>query len=107
MEAQMKRGLPRGLRARGRLGRGILRLSDREGRAREYGAHGIHALSVAQAPGEGGLHHRALRPNTTGGAEVLPHHGRRGCERIAEFLAEWPSVQEIYRYVEGAHHDAR
>ena len=28
-------------------------------------------------------------------------------ERIAEFLAEWPSVQEIYRYVEGAHHDAR
>ena len=30
-----------------------------------------------------------------------------GRERIAEFLAEWPSVQEIYRYVEGAHHDAR
>ena len=30
-----------------------------------------------------------------------------GHERIAEFLAEWPSVQEIYRYVKGAHHDAR
>ena len=25
-----------------------------------------------------------------------------GRERINEFLAEWPSVQEIYRYVEGA-----
>nr|WP_255375106.1 PadR family transcriptional regulator [Collinsella sp. An271] len=25
-----------------------------------------------------------------------------GRTRIDEFLAEWPSVQEIYRYVEGA-----
>ena len=24
-----------------------------------------------------------------------------GRERIKEFLAEWPSIQEIYRYVEG------
>lgn len=24
-----------------------------------------------------------------------------GRARVAEFLAEWPSVQEIYRYVEG------
>ena len=26
---------------------------------------------------------------------------------IEAFLAEWPSVREIYAYVEGAHHDAR
>ena len=47
---------------------------------------------------------------------ITAHNGRlrryyritdAGRERIAEFLAEWPSVQEIYRYVEGAHHDAR
>ena len=30
-----------------------------------------------------------------------------GRARIEEFLAEWPSVREIYAYVEGAHHDAR
>lgn len=49
-------------------------------------------------------------------ARSAEHNGRlrryyritdAGRERIAEFLAEWPSVQEIYRYVEGAHHDAR
>ena len=28
-------------------------------------------------------------------------------ERVEEFLAEWPSVREIYAYVEEAHHDAR
>ena len=30
-----------------------------------------------------------------------------GRARIEEFLAEWPSVREIYAYVEEAHHDAR
>ena len=30
-----------------------------------------------------------------------------GRERVEEFLAEWPSVREIYAYVEEAHHDAR
>ena len=49
-------------------------------------------------------------------ARSAEHNGRlrryyriteTGHERIAEFLAEWPSVQEIYRYVKGAHHDAR
>ena len=30
-----------------------------------------------------------------------------GRARIEEFLAEWPSVREIYAYVKGAHHDAR
>ena len=46
----------------------------------------------------------------------LEHNGRLrryyritddGRARIEEFLAEWPSVREIYAYVEEAHHDAR
>lgn len=49
-------------------------------------------------------------------ARSAEHNGRlrryyritdEGRERIEEFLAEWPSVQEIYAYVEEAHHDAR
>ena len=49
-------------------------------------------------------------------ARSAEHNGRlrryyritdAGRVRIEEFLAEWPSVQEIYAYVEEAHHDAR
>ena len=49
-------------------------------------------------------------------ARSAEHNGRlrryyritdAGRARIEEFLAEWPSVREIYAYVEGAHHDAR
>ena len=49
-------------------------------------------------------------------ARSAEHNGRlrryyritdEGRERIEEFLAEWPSVQEIYAYVKEAHHDAR
>lgn len=49
-------------------------------------------------------------------ARSVEHNGRLrryyritddGRARIEEFLAEWPSVREIYAYVEEAHHDAR
>ena len=49
-------------------------------------------------------------------ARSAEHNGRprryyritdTGRERIEEFLAEWPSVQEIHRYIEEAHHDTR
>jgi len=49
-------------------------------------------------------------------ARSAEHNGRlrryyritdAGRARVEEFLAEWPSVREIYAYVEGARHDAR
>ena len=49
-------------------------------------------------------------------ARSAEHNGRlrryyritgAGRARVEEFLAEWPSVREIYAYVEEAHHDAR
>ena len=41
------------------------------------GAHGVDALPAAQAPGEGRVHHGALRRAQRAAAPVLPHHGRR------------------------------
>ena len=106
MEAQMKRGFLEACVLAAVSGRGVLRLPDREGRTGEHGAHGVDALPLLKRLEKAGC-------ITARSAE---HNGRLrryyritddGRARIEEFLAEWPSVREIYAYVEEAHHDAR
>ena len=72
---------------------------------------------VKDVPARTGLYPLLKRLEKAGciTARSAEHNGRLrryyritddGRARIEEFLAEWPSVREIYAYVEGAHHDA-
>ena len=87
--------LPRDMRARVAPGTGLLRLSDREGRARYPGPHRVDALPAAQAPREGRVPDRLLRGAQRATAKVLPTHAdRRGAHRRISIRA-------------GGHHQCR
>ena len=61
---------------------------------------------VKDVPASMGLTESTLYPLHNGRLRRYYRITDDGRARIEEFLAEWPSVREIYAYVEGAHHDA-
>lgn len=101
MEAQMKRGF---------LEACVLRaVRDEE----SYGYRIVKDVPACMGLTESTLYPLLKRLEKAGCITVrsAEHNGRLrkyyritdvGRQRVDEFLAEWPSVQEIYRYVEGA-----
>ena len=98
MDAQLKNGTSRCVRAGGPAGAGLLRLSDHQGRVAHCGDLRVHAVSHPQAVEAGGFvttysmeHNSRLRKYYR-----LTDQGR---QRIRDFLVEWQDVMRAYRYI--------